>query len=155
MVLAAYGNPAEGRTRYVTLRRIDCPTALDARQVDLGPAAKDGGRASATLSFTPAADGSDELATLAIELSPTDALALDDAAQVVVPPPRRMPVVLASLGVGGAAWLAKALKADPEVALHADRARAAQRDGGRGVVVDCRERLLPAGPAPGGGDIRP
>ncbi len=113
VVLAAYGAPAEGKTRYVTLRRIDRTTALDARQVDLSSAT----RASATLSFSPAADGSDELATLAIELSPNDALGLDDAVQVVVPPPRRMPVLLASLGVGGASWIARALESDPEVAL--------------------------------------
>jgi predicted outer membrane lipoprotein len=115
VVLAAYGNPPEGKGRFVTLRRIDRATALDARQVDFVGATAT--RASATLSFSPAADGSDELATLAIELSPNDALALDDASQVVVPPPRRMPVLLASLGVGGASWIAKALKADPEVSL--------------------------------------
>lgn len=152
VVLAAYGNPAEGRTRYVTLRRIDRPTALDARQVDLGPAAKDGGRASATLSFTPAADGSDELATLAIELSPTDALALDDAAQVVVPPPRRMPVVLASLGVGGAAWLAKALKADPEVALTQTAPERLNATAVEAWSLIVASDFCPQA-APGGGDI--
>jgi hypothetical protein len=150
VVLAGYGAPAEGRTRYVTLRRIDRPTALDARQIELGGQA--GGRASATLSFTPAADGSDELATLAIELSPTDALALDDAAQVVVPPPRRMPVVLASLGVGGASWVAKALKADPEVALTQvppERLNATPVEAWSLIVASdfCPQA------APGGGDI--
>ncbi|MBI2389806.1 MAG: VWA domain-containing protein [Deltaproteobacteria bacterium] len=113
VVLAAYGAPQDGRTRFVTLRRIDRSTALDAQKVDVGQ----GGRASVTLGFSPAGDGSDELATLAVELSPVDALALDDFAQVVVPPPRKMPVLLASLGVGGATWIGKALAADPEVKL--------------------------------------
>jgi hypothetical protein len=113
VVLGAFGTPAEGRTRYVTLRRIDRTTALDAQKVDIGPS----GKGSATLGFHPASDGSDELATLVVELSPNDALGLDDSAQVVVPPPRKMPVVLASLGVGGASWIGKALGADPDVKL--------------------------------------
>jgi hypothetical protein len=113
VVLAAFGQPQSGRARFVTLRRIDKTTALDAQKVEIG----EGGHASATLGFSPAQDGSDELATLAIELSPTDALVLDDFAQVVVPPPRVMPVVLGSFGVGGASWLGKALAADPEVRL--------------------------------------
>lgn len=111
VVLAAYGNPADGRSRFVTLRRIDRATALDAQRVEIGPS----GRAAVTLGFTPAPD--DELATLVVELSPNDGLALDDAAQIVVPPPRKMPVVLGSFGVGGASWLGKALAADPEVKL--------------------------------------
>lgn len=113
VILAAPGNaePTEGRARFVTLRRIDRPTALDAQKVELG---KDG-RAAVTLGFAPAID--DELATLVVELSPNDALALDDSAQVVVPPPRRMPVVLGSFGVGGSSWIAKALGADPDVKL--------------------------------------
>jgi len=113
VALAAYGNPQDGRTRWVTLRRIDRAVALDARKVEIGPS----GRAAVTLGFAPAKDGSDELATLVVELSPTDALVLDDSAQVVVPPPRRMPVLLGTLGVGGATWIAKALEADPDVRL--------------------------------------
>lgn len=112
-VLAAYGAPADGRARFVTLRRIDRATALDAQKVEVGPS----GRAAVTLGFSPAADGSDELATLVVELSPNDALSLDDGAQVVVPPPRKMPVVLGSFGVGGSSWIGKALAADPEVKL--------------------------------------
>jgi hypothetical protein len=111
VVLAALGEPAEGRARFVTLRRIDRATALDAQKVEIG---KDG-RAAITLGFAPAAD--DELATLVVELSPNDALSLDDSAQVVVPPSRKMPVLLASFGVGGSTWIAKALAADPEVKL--------------------------------------
>jgi hypothetical protein len=113
VVLAALGEPAEGRARFVTLRRIDRPTALDAQKVEIG---KDG-RAAITLGFAPAVDGSDELATLVVELSPNDALALDDSAQVVVPPSRKMPVLLASFGVGGSTWIGKALAADPDVKL--------------------------------------
>lgn len=113
VVLAAYGAPADGRGRFVTLRRIDRATALDAQKVEIGPS----NRAAVTLGFSPAADGTDELATLVVELSPNDALSLDDTAQVVVPPPRIMPVVLGSFGVGGATWIAKALAADPEVKL--------------------------------------
>ncbi len=113
VVLGAFGAPSDGLSRFVTLRRIDRTTALDAQKVEIG----NSGRAAVTLGFSPAADGSDELATLVVELSPNDALALDDSAQVVVPPPRKMPVVLASLGVGGASWLGKALGADPDVKL--------------------------------------
>jgi hypothetical protein len=113
VVLAAVGKPEGGRTRFLTLRRLDRSVALDAQKIEVG----DEGRAAATLHMTPAADGSDELATLAIELSPNDALGLDDAVAVVVPPPRRMPVVLSSLGVGGATWIARALGADVDVKL--------------------------------------
>jgi len=113
VVLGAFGNPADGRARFVTLRRIDRATALDAQKVEVGPS----GRAAVTLGFSPAADGTDELATLAVELSPSDGLALDDSAQIVVPPSRRMPVVLGSLGVGGSSWIGKALGADPDVKL--------------------------------------
>lgn len=112
-VLAAYGNPADGRSRFVTLRRIDRATPLDAQKVEVGSS----GRAAVTLGFSPAADGSDELATLIVELSPSDGLALDDAAQIVVPPPRKMPVVLGSFGIGGGSWIGKALGADPDVKL--------------------------------------
>lgn len=113
VVLASFGAPQDGRTRFVTLRRIDRTTALDAQKVEIA----ENGHASVTLGFSPASDGSDELATLAIELSPNDALILDDFAQVVVPPPRIMPVLLGSFGVGGATWIGKALAADPEVRL--------------------------------------
>ncbi len=113
VVLAAYGAPADGRARFVTLRRIDRATALDAQKLEIGAS----NRAAVTLGFSPAADGSDELATLVVELSPNDALSLDDSAQVVVPPPRTMPVVLGSFGIGGSTWIAKALAADPEVKL--------------------------------------
>ncbi|MGZ3421895.1 MAG: VWA domain-containing protein [Polyangiales bacterium] len=113
VVLAALGEPAEGHARFVTLRRIDRPTALDAQKVEIG---KDG-RAALTLGFAPSIDGSDELATLVVELSPNDALALDDSAQVVVPPSRKMPVLLASFGVCGSTWIGKALAADPDVKL--------------------------------------
>lgn len=119
VVLSAFGeppttnDPSSSRARFVTLRRIDRTTALDAQKVDVDAS----GHAALTLGFTPAPDGSDELATLIVELSPNDALALDDSAQVVVPPPRRMPVLLASFGVGGATWVGKALAADPEVKL--------------------------------------
>lgn len=115
VTLAAFGAPEDGRTRWVTLRRMDRPDPLDARKVEI--AAGEPGHGAVTLGFSPAADGSDELATLAIELAPGDALSLDDRVQLVVPPPRRMPVVLASLGVGGATWIARALAADPDVKL--------------------------------------
>ncbi len=148
VVLAAFGNPAEGRIRYVTLRRIDRAEALDAQKVDLGPS----GKAAASLGFKPAADGSDELATLIVELNPSDGLALDDSAQIVVPPSRRMPVVLASLGVGGASWIGKALGADPEVKLTkvntGDLARTAIEAWALVVVADTCPTVVP-----GGGDV--
>lgn len=148
VVVAAFGEPAEGRTRFVTLRRIDRTTALDAQKIEIGKT----GRAAVTLGFSPAADGSDELATLAVELSPGDALAADDSAQLVVPPPRRMPVVLASLGVGGASWIARALGADPEVSLvklTPDKLGAAGVEPWSFVIV---ADACPSA-APGGGDV--
>ena len=148
VVLAAFGAPAEGSTRYATLRRIDRTQALDAQKVEIGAS----GRAGATLGFKPAADGSDELATLVVELSPNDGLLLDDSAQIVVPPPRRMPVTLASLGVGGATWIGKALSADPDVKLTkintGELVRAAVEPWSFIVVAD----NCPLS-APGGGDI--
>ena len=148
VVLAAYGTPAEGRARYVTLRRIDRTQALDAQRIEVGPS----GRAAATLGFNPAADGSDELATLIVELSPNDALALDDAAQIVVPPPRKMPVVLASLGVGGATWMAKALSADPDVGLtKVSTAQLASASVEPWALIVAEDTCPTA--APGGGDV--
>ncbi|MEO7094313.1 MAG: VWA domain-containing protein [Polyangiales bacterium] len=148
VVLAAFGTPAEGTTRYATLRRIDRTQALDAQKVEIGASA----RAGATLGFKPAADGSDELATLVVELSPNDGLLLDDSAQIVVPPSRRMPVTLASLGVGGATWIGKALSADPDVKLTkvptGELVRAAVEPWSLIVVADNCPTT-----APGGGDI--
>jgi hypothetical protein len=148
VVLASFGTPAEGSMRFATLRRIDRTQALDAQKVEIGPS----GRAGATLGFKPAADGSDELATLVVELSPNDGLLLDDAAQIVVPPSRRMPVVLASLGVGGATWIGKALAADPDVKLSkvptGELVRAAVEPWSLVVVADNCPTT-----APGGGDI--
>lgn len=148
VVLASFGAPQDGRTRFVTLRRIDKTTALDAQKVEIG----ENGHASVTLGFSPASDGTDELATLAIELSPNDALLLDDFAQVVVPPSRVMPVVLGSLGVGGASWLGKALAADPEVRLTKttpDKLFTANPEPWSLIVVadSCPQQV------PGGGDI--
>ena len=148
VVLAAFGAPAEGKTRFVTLRRIDRAQALDAQKIEIGPS----GKGAATLGFRPAADGSDELATLIVELSPIDALALDDSAQVVVPPPRRMPVVLASLGIGGAAWIGKALAADPDAKLSKtptnELARTPVEPWSLVIVADSCPTTVP-----GGGDV--
>ena len=150
VTLAAFGTPEEGRTRWVTLRRMDRPEPLDARKVEI-PAGEPG-HGAVTLGFSPAADGSDELATLAIELAPGDALALDDKVQLVVPPPRRMPVTLASLGVGGSTWLARALVADPDVKLDkvhtAALAQATVEAWSLVVTVDTCPTT-----APGGGDL--
>jgi len=148
VVLASFGAPQDGRTRFVTLRRIDRATALDAQKVEISA----NGHASVTLGFSPASDGSDELATLAIELSPNDALLLDDFAQVVVPPSRTMPVVLGSFGVGGATWIAKALGADPEVRLSKttpDKLFTANAEPWSLIVVadSCPQSV------PGGGDV--
>lgn len=148
VVLASFGAPQDGRTRFVTLRRIDRSTALDAQKVDIA----ENGHASVTLGFSPASDGSDELATLAIEISPNDALVLDDFAQVVVPPSRVMPVILGSFGVGGASWIGKALAADPEVRLvrtTPDKLFTANAEPWSLIVVadSCPQAV------PGGGDV--
>lgn len=97
------------RDVFVTLRQRNVPTPLASRRLTLAP----GERAPVVLSFEPAPG--DVGSGLVVELSPGDALAVDDRAFGRVPPGRHLKVVLAP--PEGNAWVQRALLADPHVEL--------------------------------------
>jgi hypothetical protein len=91
----------------VYLRQQNVSEPLASRRLRLGP----GERVPAVLTFEPAP--ADVGMGLSVELSPRDALPLDDRAFGKVPAPARLPVVLAP--AQGSPWVKRALLADPEV----------------------------------------
>lgn len=97
------------RQIYVTMRLEGSDEVVASRRLSLAA----GARTPAVLTFVPGAD--DAGRGLVFELSPNDALPVDDRAYGRVPPGRRLPVVLAS--DTDAAWLRRALAADREVDL--------------------------------------
>jgi hypothetical protein len=100
---------ARPRDVFVTLRQRNVPTPLASRRLTLTP----GERAPVVLSFEPAP--ADAGSGLVVELSPGDAMAVDDRAFGRVPPGRHLKVVL--VPPEGNAWVQRALLADPHVEL--------------------------------------
>ncbi len=94
---------------HATLKMRNVPQPLSSRQVQLKP----GEEAPVVLSFE--AVPSDEGTGLIVELSPHDALPVDDVAFALVPLARKQPVVLAP--PDKTPWLRRALLADPDVEL--------------------------------------
>jgi hypothetical protein len=106
-LVAHYGR--EVRDVYVTLRQKNVDQPLDSRRLHLGP----GARSPVVLTFEPTRG---DLGTgLVLELSPPDAMPVDDRAFGRVPPGRRLEVVVAPKDAS--AWVERALLADPEVEL--------------------------------------
>ncbi|HEX4335303.1 MAG TPA: VWA domain-containing protein [Polyangiaceae bacterium] len=107
IVVESFGDaPVE---RFVSLSRRATPAAIASRRVALGPHA----RTTVTLSFD--ATDADTGTGVVAELTPGDALAVDDRAFALVPPGPRLTVVLAPENADP--WLARALGADPDVDL--------------------------------------
>lgn len=106
-LVAHYGSTP--RDVFVTLRQRNVSEPLASRKLTLAP----GERAPVVLTFepTPADRGSG----LIVELSPEDALGLDDRAYARVPTGRKIPVVLSP--ADKAPWVKRALLADPDVEL--------------------------------------
>ena len=104
------------RDVFVTLREDDASDVLASRRVLVKP----GERLPVVLTFHPSAG--DHLHGLTMELSPHDALSLDDFAYARVPPSEKLPVYLfgasSDSGRNGSPWLERALVSDPLTELH-------------------------------------
>jgi hypothetical protein len=97
------------RDVFVTLKQRNSPTVLASRKLRLEP----GQKAPVVLGFeaTPGDSGTG----LLVELSPHDALAVDDAAYGRVPPSRKLTTVMAP--AHQSPWFERALLADPDLEL--------------------------------------
>jgi hypothetical protein len=97
------------RDVFVTLRQRNVSEPLASRKITLAP----GERAPVVLTFEPTPG--DRGSGLIVEVSPEDALGLDDRAYARVPMGRKIPVVLSP--ADKAPWVKRALLADPDVEL--------------------------------------
>jgi hypothetical protein len=128
LVVANFGR--RPRDLYVTMREENASDVLASRRVAVGP----GERVPVELGFYPSPG--DYRKGLVFELSPRDAMPVDDVAYARVPAGDKLPVVLA----GASPWIERALAADPMVDLHAvpvaDLSHGAPVDLDAFVVVD-------------------
>ncbi len=108
LMIASFGSKA--REVYVTMREDNASDVLASRRVLLQP----GERLPVVLTFFPSRG--DYRRGLAFEISPHDAMPVDDVAFGRVPAGDKLPVVLASPGEPSP-WLARALASDPAVEL--------------------------------------
>lgn len=122
LVVANFGT--QPRDLYVTMRQDNASDLLSSRRVLVKP----GERQPVVLTFPPSPG--DYRKGLVFELSPRDAMPIDDVAYGRVPAGDKLPVLLASVsvgGVGGAAagagspgsspWIERALASDPMTAV--------------------------------------
>ncbi|XXX77937.1 VWA domain-containing protein [Sorangium sp. So ce134] len=159
LVVANFG--AQPRDVYVTMRQDSALDVLGSRRVLVKP----GERLPVVLTFRPSPG--DYRKGLVFELSPPDAMPLDDVAYGRVPAGDKLPVFLASGGAGradpgaggqpgaasgGSAWLERALASDPMTSVTsgalADLLGAPGLDPDTFVVID---GACP--PDPPGGDL--
>ncbi|WP_437590650.1 VWA domain-containing protein [Sorangium sp. So ce1000] len=159
LVVANFG--AQPRDVYVTMRQDSASDVLGSRRVLVKP----GERLPVVLTFRPSPG--DYRKGLVFELSPRDAMPLDDIAYGRVPAGDKLPVFLASAGErqgdgaqgaqpgapsGGAAWIERALASDPMTSVRsgalADLLGAPGLDPDTFVVID---GACP--PDPPGGDL--
>ncbi|WP_437486168.1 VWA domain-containing protein [Sorangium sp. So ce1014] len=159
LVVANFG--AQPRDVYVTMRQDSAVDVLSSRRVLVKP----GERLPVVLTFRPSPG--DHRKGLVFELSPPDAMPLDDVAYGRVPAGDRLPVFLASGGAGegdpgrggqpatasgSSAWLERALASDPMTSFTsgglADLLGAPGLDPDTFVVID---GACP--PDPPGGDL--
>lgn len=100
------------RELFVTMRQHNASDVLASRKVVVEP----GDKLPVVLTFNPA-EG-DRGTGLLFDISPHDAMPIDDVAFGRVPAGRKLPVYLASADEESP-WLLRALAADPDVELHA------------------------------------
>lgn len=105
LVVANFGRAA--REVFVTMKQRGASDTLASRKVVVGP----GERLPVVLTFAPTPG--DRGSGLVFELSPRDALEVDDVAYARVPPGRRLEVVLAAAREPSP-WLERVLAADPD-----------------------------------------
>lgn len=131
------------RDVFVTLREENASDVLASRRILLQP----GERAPVVLTFNPAP--ADIGQGLVVEVSPHDAMPVDDVAYGRVPPGAGIAVVVATPGKKGSPWVERALAADPKVELFAASADNLQPtelpDGALVVVQGACPQSLPAG----------
>ena len=139
-VLVRVSQYASRRLLYVTLRQANSTAALDSRQLQLGP----GDKTTALLSFVPAA--TDDDTALTVEVSPDDALPLDDRAFARIPRSENLTVFL--LSKEPSPWLERALLADEHVDLYRDEGSLAAHDIPRDALLFSVGHC-PARPSPG------
>ncbi len=108
LVVANFG--AKPRELYVTMRQQNASDVLASRKILAQP----GERLPVVLTFHPTRG--DYRRGLAFEISPHDAMAVDDVAFGRVPAGDKLPVVLAAPG-DPSPWIARALASDPAVDL--------------------------------------
>jgi hypothetical protein len=144
LVLANYG--AHPRDAYVTLREENASDVLASRRVLVPP----GEKLPVVLTFHPSPG--DYRRGLVAELSPHDAMPVDDVAFGRVPAGDKLPVYLARRdGAKASPWLERAIASDPMADLHAGtlaEIQAAKVDVDAFVVI---EGACPEGPP--GGDL--
>lgn len=97
------------RDVFVTLKQRNSPTVLASRKLRLEPAQK----APVVLGFD--AGPTDDGTGLVVELSPRDALPVDDTAFGRVPPSRKLTTIVSPARVSP--WFERALAADPDLHL--------------------------------------
>jgi hypothetical protein len=97
------------RDVFITLKQRSSPTVLASRKLRLDP----GQKAPVVLGFEAAP--TDSGAGLVVELSPPDALAVDDSAFGRVPPSRKLTTI--SAPAHASPWFERALLADPDLEL--------------------------------------
>lgn len=138
LITANFGRSA--REVYVTMRQENASDVLASRRLSIAP----GERAPVELKFNPSAG--DYNKGLIFEISPHDAMPVDDVAYGRVPAGDKLPVYLA----GASPWIERALTADPMVSLRtgsiADLATA-------GVSLDALVVVDGACPDAPGGDL--
>jgi hypothetical protein len=148
LLVANFGK--QPRELYVTMRQENASDVLASRRVLVQP----GERLPVVLSFHPTPG--DYRKGLIFEMSPHDALAIDDMAYGRVPAGDKLPVVLASAdGKSASPWLERVMSADPMVSLFsaslASLAAPGSIDPDALVVID---GACPANPANlAGGDL--
>jgi hypothetical protein len=130
------------RSVFATLRQRNVSEPLASRRIELGP----GEKTPIVLTFEPARG--DLGSGIVVELSPNDAVPVDDRAYGRVPPSRKLPVVMAP-AADASSWLGRALAADPDVDLAGTSVEAL---GSAGIPDDALVVLSGACPplAPGG-----
>jgi len=107
LVVANYGR--HPRDLYVTMREENASDVLASRRVLVAP----GERVPVVLTFHPSA--ADYRKGLLLDISPHDAMSVDDVAYARIPAGEKLPVFLAAAAAHPSPWLERALTSDPMV----------------------------------------